>query len=162
MHAGSWPADATISSPNMPSLSSIINRLQALFHSHLEHEIGSPTVETQTHLLHLKGAILPHVDNIDASGSMIMGVSLGAPRVLRMTRRTEGLRDSDTLRDFQALLIPGSVYIQRLVSQSIRRSHWRNNIFLSGMRSDTPSTIRSLSRTSFEARLFLGDKDSVL
>lgn len=94
----------------------------------------------QTHLLHLStnGAIAPHVDNVDASGSIIMGVSLGSPRVLRMVRRAsrpvsgvEGRHASphssetelgsdeestgkvSTATAFEVLLSPGSVYIQR-------------------------------------------------
>lgn len=57
------------------------------------------------HLLHLSatGAIYPHVDNIQASGSTIIGLSLGSERVVRFTKGEE---------TFDVLLEPGSVYIQ--------------------------------------------------
>lgn len=45
-----------------------------------------------------------------------MGVSLGATRVMRMARRSDNLGDGDTLRAFEVLLLPGSVYFQRFVS----------------------------------------------
>jgi alkylated DNA repair protein alkB family protein 7 len=46
-------------------------------------------LQTTTHALHLSptGKIDPHVDNVDASGSVIIGVSLGAERVLRLERK---------------------------------------------------------------------------
>lgn len=95
MHLTSWPQDDSV------ELAPILRRLDALI----------PKVETQTHLLHLseRGEILPHRDNIDASGSWILGVSLGALRVLRMERRD----DPDDV--FEVLLKPGSVYIQKSV-----------------------------------------------
>lgn len=138
MHLTSWPSDdskrallqpqpsAGISpkseSDSLPSLSTIIRRLETLFHSH-----RTSSNKIQTHLLHLssQGAIGAHVDNIDASGSIIMGVSLGSARVLRMVQRAgrpssgEGGRhvsESDSVEgglEFQVLLKPGSVYIQR-------------------------------------------------
>jgi len=63
----------------------------------------------QTHLLHLAshGEILPHVDNVFASGSWILGVSLGAARILRM----EHVEDENDC--FDVLLPSGSVYVQR-------------------------------------------------
>ena len=68
-----------------------------------------PTQNIQTHLLHLAsyGEILPHVDNTSASGSWIVGISLGAERTLRM----EGL--SEDRRTFDVRLPSGSVYLQR-------------------------------------------------
>ncbi|KAH9079443.1 hypothetical protein EDB83DRAFT_2540098 [Lactarius deliciosus] len=69
---------------------------------------------TQTHLLHLAsdGEILPHIDNIDASGSWILGVSLGSDRVLRM-ESVEADSDCSPRHTFDVTLPSGSVYIQR-------------------------------------------------
>ena len=95
MHLSSWPVDDT------PGLSRILDRLATLY----------PSQDTQTHLLHLAstGRILPHVDNVDASGSWILGVSLGATRVLHMEARDDA---DDT---FDVLLPSGSVYLQKSV-----------------------------------------------
>lgn len=92
MHLSSWPVDQN------PGLSFILARLQRLY----------PTSNTQTHLLHLSsvGEILGHVDNIEASGTWILGVSLGAARVLRM----ESTSDPEDF--FEVLLPSGSVYLQ--------------------------------------------------
>jgi alkylated DNA repair protein alkB family protein 7 len=94
MHLTSWPTSEVLELPP------ILNRLQALF----------PTQDVQTHLLHLasNGEIYPHVDNLDASGSWILGVSLGAERLLCL----ESLDDGNS---FQVPLTSGSVYIQRYV-----------------------------------------------
>ncbi|KAF7311546.1 2OG-FeII-Oxy-2 domain-containing protein [Mycena kentingensis (nom. inval.)] len=91
MHLSSWPV------PEFPELSPIIERLHSVL----------PSQDTQTHLLHLAsdGEIHPHVDNLEASGKWICGVSLGAERLLRL-ENDEG--------DEHSLLLPsGSVYIQR-------------------------------------------------
>ncbi|KAJ6547061.1 hypothetical protein B0H19DRAFT_1163804 [Mycena capillaripes] len=93
MHLTSWPRS------DVPELSPILDRLHSLF---LPQDV-------QTHLLHLasNGEIHPHVDNLSASGSWILGVSLGAERLLHL----EGpAGESDS---FQVLLPSGSVYIQR-------------------------------------------------
>ncbi|KAF7353616.1 2OG-FeII-Oxy-2 domain-containing protein [Mycena venus] len=92
MHLTSWPSD-------VPELSPILERLHSLF----------PPQDIQTHLLHLasNGEILPHIDNLSASGSWILGVSLGAERLLLLEPKN-GNGDS-----FQVLLPSGSVYIQR-------------------------------------------------
>lgn len=123
MHLNSWPPDEAASLPNIPNaprLSCIIAHLQNLFVSHLPdgtfnlRQEGNESAHIQTHLLHLgtSGAIGPHVDNIDASGSIIMGVSLGSPRIMRMTRTHN--RERTHLPDaFDVLLLPGSVYVQR-------------------------------------------------
>jgi alkylated DNA repair protein alkB family protein 7 len=65
-----------------------------------------PPPETSTHLLHLAphGQILPHVDNVDASGSVIIGLSLGAERILRLESEGQG---------WEVLLKSGSVYRQK-------------------------------------------------
>nr|GAT59640.1 predicted protein [Mycena chlorophos] len=92
MHLSSWPTS------DFSDLPPILERLHALL----------PSQDTQTHLLHLAsdGEIRPHVDNTAASGTWILGCSLGADRVLRM--ENEGGDDVFTLP-----LPSGSVYIQR-------------------------------------------------
>lgn len=86
----------------MHGLPPILDRLRSL----------CPTANTQTHLLHLAsdGEILPHVDNTQASGTWILGVSLGAERILQMESTT------DKEDYFDVLLPSGSVYLQRYVS----------------------------------------------
>ncbi|EJD05782.1 uncharacterized protein FOMMEDRAFT_132228 [Fomitiporia mediterranea MF3/22] len=92
-HVRSWPSE------DYPALDPLLNRLKDLL----------PDVKMQTHILHLstEGQIFPHVDNLDASGSWILGVSLGAPRVLRL------MKNDDESIFFDVLLPSGSVYIQR-------------------------------------------------
>jgi alkylated DNA repair protein alkB family protein 7 len=89
VHLSSWK--------EFPGLSPILDRLHSLL----------PTQNIQTHLLHLasKGKIDPHIDNTDATGNWIVGVSLGASRILRIN----GVANSDS---FDVLLPSGSVYIQ--------------------------------------------------
>ena len=101
MHVTSWPADT-------PDLKPIIDRIQAM----------CPTKDIQTHLVHLAsdGEILPHVDNIHASGSWILGVSLGADRILCMQH------SEDPNEAFKLLLPSGSLYIQRRVQRRTTRS----------------------------------------
>jgi alkylated DNA repair protein alkB family protein 7 len=72
-------------------------------------------LNTSTHLLHLAphGEILPHVDNLDASGSVIIGVSLGAERTLRL-RAKAGKEDES--EGWEVKLSSGSVYLQRYVT----------------------------------------------
>ncbi|KAJ7470273.1 hypothetical protein FB451DRAFT_1351938 [Mycena latifolia] len=91
MHLTSWP--------DVQGLPSILDRLHSLF----------PPQAVQTHLLHLasNGEIHPHVDNLTASGSWILGVSLGAERLLHLEGQN-GNHDS-----YHVLLPSGSVYIQR-------------------------------------------------
>jgi alkylated DNA repair protein alkB homolog 7 len=69
---------------------------------------------TQTHVLHLAsdGEIHPHIDNIDASGSWILGVSLGSGRVLRM-ESVKADSDCSPKHTFDVTLPSGSVYVQR-------------------------------------------------
>ncbi|OCF33238.1 hypothetical protein I316_04979 [Kwoniella heveanensis BCC8398] len=80
-----------------------------------------PPPGTITHLLHLspEGEILPHVDNLQASGSVICGVSLGAERTLRLRQKGDGTAD-ETGGDEGVLgwgwdvrLPSGSVYMQK-------------------------------------------------
>ncbi|KIJ69583.1 hypothetical protein HYDPIDRAFT_24412 [Hydnomerulius pinastri MD-312] len=94
MHLSSWPES------EVHGLTSILDRLRALY----------PSQNTQTHLLHLSstGEILPHVDNFSASGAWILGVSLGATRVLRMESMDTAAPDR-----FETILPSGSVYLQR-------------------------------------------------
>ncbi|KAG2020445.1 hypothetical protein CC2G_005786 [Coprinopsis cinerea AmutBmut pab1-1] len=99
--------------PDAAGLPAILERLHSL----------CPTKDIQTHLLHLSsyGDILPHVDNIEASGTWIMGVSLGDERVLRM----EGAAgDSDRIEAYELLLPSGSVYLQR----DAVRYHYKHSI----------------------------------
>jgi len=92
MHLTSWPVDT------FNGLEAILSRLFSL----------CPSRATQTHLLHLAsyGDIYPHTDNIDASGSWILGVSLGDERLLKMEKNGES---------FSVELPSGSVYLQRYV-----------------------------------------------
>ncbi|KAJ7632175.1 hypothetical protein FB45DRAFT_989770 [Roridomyces roridus] len=89
IHLTSWP--------DIPGLPSVLERLGSLL----------PSRDVQTHLLHLasNGEIFPHVDNLEASGTWILGVSLGSQRLLRL----EGPENES----FEVLLPSGSVYIQR-------------------------------------------------
>ncbi|KAF8889760.1 hypothetical protein CPB84DRAFT_1683817 [Gymnopilus junonius] len=91
-HLPSWPIE------KYDGLLAILDRLHLL----------CPTMDIQTHVLHLAshGYIGMHVDNIDASGSWILGVSLGDERVLKM-KAANG--DSE----FYLNLPSGSVYLQR-------------------------------------------------
>ncbi|KAJ7093243.1 hypothetical protein C8R44DRAFT_815955 [Mycena epipterygia] len=93
MHLTSWPCS------DVPELPSILDRLHSLF----------PPQDIQTHLLHLasNGEIHPHIDNLTASGSWILGVSLGAERLLHLEGQNENSES------FQVLVPSGSVYIQR-------------------------------------------------
>ncbi|TFK55176.1 hypothetical protein OE88DRAFT_1010144 [Heliocybe sulcata] len=91
-HVTTWPES------EIEGLTPVLRRLYDM----------TPTKDTQTHILHLAtdGDITPHVDNINASGTWILGVSLGADRVLR-------LESSDGTDVCEILLPSGSLYIQR-------------------------------------------------
>ncbi|TYJ52871.1 hypothetical protein B9479_006506 [Cryptococcus floricola] len=73
-------------------------------------ETDLPPPGTLTHFLHLspEGDIGPHVDNLEASGGVILGLSLGAERTLRLVRKKGEGEDGWDVR-----LPSGSVYIQR-------------------------------------------------
>ena len=88
--------------PDQLSLEPLLLRLRSLLPTTLQGGI-------QTHILHLasNGHILPHVDNIGASGSWIAAVSLGGERVLRMDC------EEDKDKSFEILLPSGSAYVQR-------------------------------------------------
>lgn len=94
MSLSSWPEY------EVSGLAPLLNRLRAL----------CPSENTQTHILHLasSGEILPHIDNVSASGGWILGVSLGATRILRMESP-----DSLESESFDIALPSGSVYLQR-------------------------------------------------
>lgn len=65
-----------------------------------------------THVLHLApdGHILPHVDNPEASGSVIVGASLGDQRVMELLPPEDG---PGSVKRIRVHIPPGSVYIQR-------------------------------------------------
>ncbi|KAF8590424.1 hypothetical protein K439DRAFT_1403449 [Ramaria rubella] len=92
-HVTSWPRNLL--------LEPVLLRLHSLLPVVAQADI-------QTHLLHLasNGQILPHVDNIDASGSCIAAVSLGGERILKMESETDR-------KCFEILLPSGSAYVQR-------------------------------------------------
>ncbi|GAA6001991.1 uncharacterized protein JCM10292_001786 [Rhodotorula paludigena] len=81
---------------------------------------ASPPPHLIMHLLHLAstGSIAPHVDNLDAFGRTIVGVSLGGARVMRFERVSAGAGkgeregEGDGPDRFDVLLEPGSAYIQ--------------------------------------------------
>jgi alkylated DNA repair protein alkB family protein 7 len=89
--------DAQWSSFPDPTLQNTLARMRSLM---------PPQTPLQTHVLHLskRGEILPHIDNVEASGSIILGVSLGAARVLQLTDDEGNL--------YSHLVEPGSCYIQ--------------------------------------------------
>jgi alkylated DNA repair protein alkB family protein 7 len=97
MHLSSWPV------AEFGGLQPILDRLYSL----------CPTPAVQTHLLHLAshGEILPHIDNIEASGSWILGISLGAERILRIQRADKQKGGTHCLT-----LHSGSIYLQRSVA----------------------------------------------
>ena len=79
-----------------------------------------------THLLHLapEGEILPHVDNLEASGSVILGVCLGASRMLRLRKKADpNTANQWDLEDGWDILLPnGAVYLQRSASLNVVRA----------------------------------------
>jgi len=105
MHISSWPES------QVHGLTSVLDRLRALY----------PSPDIQTHLLHLSssGEILPHTDNVYASGVWIMGVSLGATRMLRMASTNIAAP-----KMFDIMLPSGSVYLQR----DDLRYNWRHAV----------------------------------
>ncbi|GJE95173.1 2OG-FeII-Oxy-2 domain-containing protein [Phanerochaete sordida] len=108
MHVSSWHDD-------VPGLDHVLARLKSVY----------PDEPTQTHILHLAsdGEILPHVDNVEASGSWILGVSLGNMRSMRL-ENAEDPSDS-----YEMLLPSGSVYIQR----DATRYRYKHSILLRGV-----------------------------
>ncbi|CUA76002.1 hypothetical protein RSOLAG22IIIB_02008 [Rhizoctonia solani] len=106
MTVSSWP-------DSFPELSDILLRLYELIDpGNTPPNPGLTTPSNiQTHILHLAstGLILPHIDNVEASGSVIAGISLGDTRILRLSQGTKDSEDTS----FDVLLESGSVYIQR-------------------------------------------------
>src|SRR5882724_2218505 len=100
-HITSWPSNS--------ALDHVLLRLRSLL----------PYGDIQTHLLHLasNGEILPHVDNVEASGSWIAAVSVGGERILKM----EGPKI------FEILLPSGSAYIQKYVDDIAQKSKLMRN-----------------------------------
>ena len=121
MHLSSWPE------------SDILERLRSL----------CPAEKTQMHLLHLAsdGEILPHVDNVEGSGSFILGVSLGASRIMRI-EAVDSIEDS-----FDVLLESGCVYIQRYAQHSLHHRTLRERN--AGMSYDMVITTQSSRRVHF-------------
>ncbi|GAA5909553.1 hypothetical protein JCM6882_003453 [Rhodosporidiobolus microsporus] len=77
---------------------------------------ASPPSHLIMHLLHLssRGAIYPHVDNLEAFGRQIVGISLGGERVLRFKQVSEpgeGEPKNEGPSVFEVLVGPGSAYI---------------------------------------------------
>jgi alkylated DNA repair protein alkB family protein 7 len=102
------------SSPSAAHVESLLNRSLDLMPNNPRIEAGStipPSVVI--HLLHLgsEGEILGHVDNLESSGGTIMGICLGADRILRLKKTGAG--DDGTVEGWDVLLPGGSVYIQR-------------------------------------------------
>ncbi|KAK8865640.1 hypothetical protein IAR55_000785 [Kwoniella newhampshirensis] len=93
-----------------PSLSPLLTRLYSLL-PELPPTHDIPPPGTSTHLLHLapEGEILGHVDNLEASGSVICGISLGAERTLRLVKKGE----REGRAGWDVRLPSGSVYLQR-------------------------------------------------
>ncbi|KAH9930052.1 uncharacterized protein B0H18DRAFT_873629 [Fomitopsis serialis] len=91
-----------------------LDRLEAIY----------PSPNVQTHLLHLAsdGEISPHVDNVGASGSWILGISLGAPRLLKL----ENISNPEEI--YTLPLQSGSVYIQR----DTTRFDFQHSVLLNG------------------------------
>ncbi|GAA6030657.1 hypothetical protein JCM8097_006258 [Rhodosporidiobolus ruineniae] len=78
--------------------------------------VPSPPPHLIMHLLHLsaRGAIYPHVDNLEAFGRTIVGVSLGGERVMRFKQVSEVGEEmvKDGPSEFEVLVPTGSAYIQ--------------------------------------------------
>ncbi|WVQ85507.1 hypothetical protein IAT38_007672 [Cryptococcus sp. DSM 104549] len=74
-----------------------------------------PPAGTLTHLLHLApgGEILPHVDNLEASGRVICGACLGGERTMRLRRKKEDAQEGGEGEGWDVRLPSGSVYVQR-------------------------------------------------
>jgi len=111
--------EAPISSfpPLWPEVEPIVDKLAKLTPFAPEHLI--------LHALHLsaRGYIEGHVDNVEASGGMIMGLSLGAPRIMRMTGVEE-----EAGKVFQCLLGHGDVY----VTSGVMRYKYKHEILKGG------------------------------
>ena len=97
MHVSSWPSSE--------ELKQVIERVSTLLPE------GALQSGIQTHILHLAsdGYIDPHIDNIESSGSWILGVSLGDARDLVLETQGQG----DPCERHRITLPSGSVYLQK-------------------------------------------------
>jgi len=95
--------------PDMPAL---LNRAFALLPGQPTMQGDTLPPETISHLLHLapSGRILPHVDNLEASGKVIMGICLGSDRILRLQKPGGG-------DGWEVLLQNGTVYLQKWAAE---------------------------------------------
>ena len=94
MHVSNWPSS--------PELERILCRIQDASPDGRHSRI-------QSHILHLSSAgfIDPHVDNVQSSGSWILGVSLGAARDMLLQSL------ANPQQRLQLELPSGSLYVQR-------------------------------------------------
>ncbi|GAA5965964.1 hypothetical protein JCM3765_004136 [Sporobolomyces pararoseus] len=79
------------------------------------------------HLLHLSstGRIFPHVDNLEAFGRTIVGVSLGGgERVMKFKQTSEPTEKVEGPEEFEVLIPSGSAYIQ----QEPLRTHYTHEV----------------------------------
>ncbi|GAA5913480.1 uncharacterized protein JCM6883_004401 [Sporobolomyces salmoneus] len=79
------------------------------------------------HLLHLSstGRIYPHVDNLEAFGRTIVGVSLGGgERVMKFKRVPEAEDSVEGPAEFEVLVPSGSAYVQ----QEPLRTHYTHEV----------------------------------
>ncbi|GAA5978641.1 hypothetical protein JCM5350_002463 [Sporobolomyces pararoseus] len=79
------------------------------------------------HLLHLSstGRIFPHVDNLEAFGRTIVGVSLGGgERVMKFKQTSEPTEQVQGPKEFEVLVPSGSAYIQ----QEPLRTHYTHEV----------------------------------
>lgn len=119
----------TSSSP-WPDYKSLMARIYALLPAHpvpsahaspatspasQDETAAFPPSGSTTHVLHLAphGEIQAHVDNVDASGSVIIGVSLGSARILRLREKSGTKGGAGEGAGWDVLLPNGSLYLQR-------------------------------------------------
>jgi alkylated DNA repair protein alkB family protein 7 len=128
-----WYREATVSSWPEPKhstreeLERVLAKIYGVFPAESDEGAEPNTDGLDTppriiaHALHLasNGYIDPHVDNVEASGSVIAGVSLGSERVMHMQAVEDASKDAGggTRKEidgaFSFLLSPGSLYLQR-------------------------------------------------
>ena len=99
-------------SSSYPDLVPLLNRAYALLPSSPEIQVAQLPKTAISHLLHLapEGEIKGHVDNLEASGGVILGVCLGADRTLRLSKKS-----SDSEVGWDVRLGNGAVYLQKWV-----------------------------------------------
>lgn len=94
------------------TLTAILERLYALVPTpdSTKPDKASPPSHLQLHLLHLssRGQIYSHVDNLEASGDTIIGLSLGGSRLMKFAPNV-GMEGEA----FEMEVEKGSVYIQK-------------------------------------------------